>query len=1339
MKYLSKLLSMLLVGAMLYSTGCTDYAEDIKDVDNRVDQEVATLTGALQKAVEDAQKANDALQAEIDALETQLAGVETELTGVKSELEQAKKDLADLQSKAATKEELAALEAKVATKTELAEQLAALQTELESQIGGVEARVKANEDAIAALQSFVNGFNGDLATAGYENFAEVLAALNTLKANYEQHLVDFDNYKAEAAKALADAVAELEAAYKAAIAELKAELVEKIETADALLQGQIDDLVEDLAAAVEDITELQADMIAVEGRLDAAETAITANADAIANAQEDIEDLKAADEALGKKIDETKAALEAALAEAVELLEASIEDLQGQIDETNDALATLTENFNTLRADYDKFVAEVNAKLDALTANVEGLLNRIQSVVYVPEYTDGKITVKNVTFGNDAASMVLCGYAKVQYDIYPAYAAEALATSYKEGMLSFNHEDLKTRAAHEFDILAVNYKGNGRVELEVLLHNFNLATENVAVSLVVNAPEGDKTASNLSSCYAQLYASDEVAYNVSMNLYDAEMQVINGKAYTEQMPYDAEAFIAEGGYSYRPFEGYSLGFVLSNDNTNTVWSYEALKAVYPKLPMPEYTGDHKDTITFERVEGKEFDPAGLKGIEEVANEPGINVSVNEKQYIGVSTAFGVSYNWNGYAVAADASFFICPSATQHVEFELATPYEFKWNYTADAAVDAARFGREGYEDKTYTRNGLKINVAELVKVSETELPVDVTLAEVLASEPISVDVNGVEVSSLANGQLTFNFDGFEWDKDYVVSATYGMKHIDEVFESVVTVKFHINTVGRPTDLITVALEDAQWMLTKNFEYQSETAAESLAPVSDVYADFLGEATAASFLKDIFVEKAFDSTNKANGVTEDNTKLAIINNGAAVKSIYNINDYAVIPEAINYVYDITTWFGQKVKITKTLNINLQPVEITLATESKKLVKDLQFYTDAESLAAIYEKVTNVDKTDFTADEYLFAIFADPKFRALRAQEDLANGVELASTKLVVAPKDGATAKAAYDYFDFDVTPESVVYKSTYTTWYGQVITINKTVNIDWNTYNYNRVKEFVYGSTGNYYSNALPYHINIPQQSTNLNQITISLDMDTAFDVVVEGTPGRLSAQQLAELGLTSKFMFSKMPVDYAGIYFQENSNRLIYHGYDLTAGVKAELTLTNSNGVKTVLPTNFDAGKEYDGYYVNQYNPVYNMTKEDFTIPVSKLSKVYTYYTDNYIQIEDVRGYELIAHGSLVEDNERKMTYNNAMWVDGDDTNGFAMNAQVENIYGLQITSRTITGIPDSIKDVLYFTSDGKLVFDNTNQIELTEPIILTIGVDYTHKWIEAGHVDYKVTIYKNY
>lgn len=1298
MKYLSKLLSMLLVGAMLYSTGCTDCAQDIQNVNNRVDQ-VTTLTGALQKAIEDAQKANADLKEEIAALEEQLADVESEL--------------------------------ELVTETELAEQLKALKTQLETEIGGVKARVTANEVAIDTLESFVNGFNDDLTDAGYDDFAQVLAALNTLKAN-------FDSYKTQAATDLANAVTALETAYTAAIGALKDELVQKIEAGDTDLKNQIDGIVEKLDPAIVNITNLLTDMADVKGRLETAEGYI-------ATAQQDIKDLDT-------KIDNTKTALEATLAEAVALLNTEIGELQTQIDATNETLDTLTKNFDTLSADYAEFKTEVIAKLDALTKNVDGLLNRIQSVVYVPEYTDGKITVKKVTFGSaDATSTVLCGYAKVQYDIYPAYAAEALATSYEKGMLSFNHEDLKTRETracdHAFDILAVNHKGNGRVELEVLLHNFDLATQNVAVSLVVNAPEGDKVASNLSSCYAQLYASDEVAYYVSMNLYDANNEVINNKHYTMKMPYDSEEFIAEGGYSYRPFEGYSLGFVLSNDNTKYVWSYEALKAVYPKLPKPEYTGDREDSIEFVHVDGKEFDPAGLKGIfEEDANEPGINVSVNEKQHIGVSSAFDISYVCDRYEVAANATFEICTSATQSVVFELATPYVFKWNYTADAAVDAARFGREGYEDKTYTRNGLKINVDDLAKVSDNELPVDVTLAEVLDSDPISVDVNGVEVSinrvkvsSIADGQLTFNFDDFEWGQKYTVSATYAMTHIDESFESFVTVQFHINTVGRPTELITVALEEAQWMLTKDFLYQSETDAESLDKVSTTYADFLGEATAASFLKDIFVEKVFDSTNKANGETKDNTKLAITNNGAAVKSIYNINDYAVIPEAINYVYDITTWFGQKVQITKTLNINLQPVEITLATESQKLVKDLEFYTDAESLAAIYEKVTNVDKTDFTADEYLFAIFAEPKFRALRAQKDLANEVELASTKLVVAPKDGATAKAAYDYIDFATTPESVVYKSTYTTWYGQEITINKTVNIDWNTYNYNRVKEFVYGSTGNYYSNALPYHINVPQQSTNLNQITISLDMDTAFDVVVEGTPGRLSAQQLVELGLTSKFMFSKMPVDGFGIYFQENSNRLIYHGYDLTASVKAELTLTNSNGVKTVLPTNFDAGKEYDGYYVNQYNPVYKMTKENFEIPVSKLSKVYTYYTDNYIQIEDKRGYELIAHGSVVENSERNMTYENAMWVDGDDTNGFAKNAQVENIYGLKITSRTITGIPDSIKDVLYFTSDGKLVFDNTNQIELTEPIILTISVDYTHKWIEADHVEYTVTIYKNY
>lgn len=979
MKYLSKLLSMLLVGAMLYSTGCADYAEDIKDVNNRVDQEVATLTGALQKAVEDAQKANDALQAEIDALETQLAGVETELTGVKSELEQAKKDLADLQSKAATKEELAALEAKVATKAELAEQLAALQTELESQIGAVEARVKANEDAIAALQSFVNGFNGDLAAAGYANFAQVLAALNTLKANYEQHLVDFDNYKAEAAKALADAVAELEAAYKAAIAELKAELVEKIETADAYLQGQIDDLVEDLAAAVEDITELQADMIAVEGRLDAAETAIAANADAIATAQEDIKDLKDADEALDKKIGETKAALEAALAEAVELLEASIEDLQGQIDETNAALATLTKNFNDLRADYDKFVAEVNAKLDALTANVEGLLNRIQSVVYVPEYTDGKITVKNVTFGNDAASMVLCGYAKIQYDIYPAYAAEALATSYKEGMLSFNHEDLKTRAAHEFDILAVNYKGNGRVELEVLLHNFNLATENVAVSLVVNAPEGDKTASNLSSCYAQLYASDEVAYNVSMNLYDAETKAIS-EAYTKQMPYDSEEFIAEGGYSYRPFEGYSLGFVLSNDNTNTVWSYEALQAVYPKLPMPEYTGDHKDTITFERVGGKEFSLDGLKGIEEVANEPGINVSKNDKQYIGVSSTFGISYNWNGYVVAANASFFICPGSSDNVIYELNEPFKFMWNYDRDAKVDASLIGpfADSIDDLKYARTD-KINASDLVKTSEaTELPVDVTLAEVLNSTPLYVDVEGVEVSSLADGQLTFNFDGFEWDKEYTVSATYGMTHIDETFSSTVTVKFYVETVDRSHDAIVFGPYKHAGDVYRTDFVKTYTDEFSFAGYE---ANFPGKA-AEEFAFDVLKTQDHPyvvTKNTVNGVDvqadTDSIVLDICDyNEIDTKYHYDhmlaTDENGNIVMDFNYAKSINLWYGQVVEFSSEVSF-VQPktwfvkVPQYVYPVSTGFASDVQpfFFPDRSKEAALSS--FNVEKVDLNA--------------------------------------------------------------------------------------------------------------------------------------------------------------------------------------------------------------------------------------------------------------------------------------------------------------------------------------------------------------------------------------
>jgi hypothetical protein len=184
----------------------------------------------------------------------------------------------------------------------------------------------------------------------------------------------------------------------------------------------------------------------------------------------------------------------------------------------------------------------------------------------------------------------------------------------------------------------------------------------------------------------------------------------------------------------------------------------------------------------------------------------------------------------------------------------------------------------------------------------------------------------------------------------------------------------------------------------------------------------------------------------------------------------------------------------------LNIGLKTVEITLADDKVMLVKDLEFSKAAGSLSEIYNLVGNVDKDNFTAAEYLNAIFVD---NAMRSQVDLANGVAMNDTKLVVNADatEGAAATVNYSYKDFSATPDSVVYKSTYTTWYGQTIIVNKTVAIDWTTYNYRDVEYYVYNSDDNYFSVPKATYINKPAESQSLADAYVSLDMNSAFNVV----------------------------------------------------------------------------------------------------------------------------------------------------------------------------------------------------------------------------------------------
>lgn len=317
MKYFSKLLSMLLVGAMLFTVGCTDYDEDIKNLEEKVDDIVETLY-------------ND----EINPLKADLADT-------KANLEQLKQDL---------EEALAALE------TKHDEDIAEIKALLESKIAEANQKIlnleEALADEVAAREAAITALTNQLNEAKTELQGKIDAEA-AARANGDQALA---NNLAQEIKDRQDAISALET-----------KLQGEIDALESSMNGNIQDLREEMNEAIEGAHEAIEEAVAtlkselntkIDGEIAARQQAIATLESQIADAQSDLQgkiDAEAAArakgdqelaEALAKEIQDRKdaiSALETKHAEEVKKLEeaykAADAELQEKINETNLALA----------------------------------------------------------------------------------------------------------------------------------------------------------------------------------------------------------------------------------------------------------------------------------------------------------------------------------------------------------------------------------------------------------------------------------------------------------------------------------------------------------------------------------------------------------------------------------------------------------------------------------------------------------------------------------------------------------------------------------------------------------------------------------------------------------------------------------------------------------------------------------------------------------------------------------------------------------------------------------------------------------------------------------------
>ena len=312
------------------------------------------------------------------------------------------------------------------------------------------------------------------------------------------------------------------------------------------------------------------DFNAIDERLDKLEQAVPSIEEQIESINAQLTSLKATDDAIKAQISELEKSDQVAVASDIadlkkknSALEKSINDLQNYVDtqitnaksEAAAAYATieqyntivaqlnalqssttklgedLTAKINTEVASLNGRIADLEARLKAVEDKVENLLARIQSVSYIPTYSDGKATLEYT----DSESKVT-----LDFEISPKDAVAELAKVW-DGAISVKAVYTQTRAVSFVDMPIISFEAdatNGVISVtasgENLSEEFFAGTQEASVAISISDGKN-----SVISEYIQMIVKcqhlDVTPNNISgvwrMDSYDNGVQLSEGIYY----------------------------------------------------------------------------------------------------------------------------------------------------------------------------------------------------------------------------------------------------------------------------------------------------------------------------------------------------------------------------------------------------------------------------------------------------------------------------------------------------------------------------------------------------------------------------------------------------------------------------------------------------------------------------------------------------------------------------------------------------------------------------------------------------------------------------------------
>lgn len=351
--------------------------------------------------------------------------------------------------------------------------------DLVNEIEGVKGQATELEAAVDALEAEI----ATLETALQNAKAEAADAAAKAKAAADEAKKTGD----EALKAAQDAAAAAAAAQASADA-LEETLAEAQKTLQDALDGKADKA--DVEAAVKDIEALKA---ALEGKADKTDVeALKAELDLLKKALEGYKDLLAQLEILTPTLDER-----------INYNLEAVTNAQGTADANAEEIAALKDLINDL-----------NANLTVYGDVIPGLVQMIQSVVYVPENAAGTMVANAYELGDKKSDILV----KATYEVTPAkYAAELTDANVK-----FTTVPFKAEPAEIVDAKIVEAK-DGRVTVYARVKN-NAANKNIYAELKNAAGDG---ALALMITDEEPATVDSVEYTVGTNVKSAYTTVVS--------------------------------------------------------------------------------------------------------------------------------------------------------------------------------------------------------------------------------------------------------------------------------------------------------------------------------------------------------------------------------------------------------------------------------------------------------------------------------------------------------------------------------------------------------------------------------------------------------------------------------------------------------------------------------------------------------------------------------------------------------------------------------------------------------------------------------------------